>query len=264
MLNGALHVHSTYSDGELTLRELRDAYRALGCAFVAMTDHAEAFGVERLERYRAECAALSDDEFTFIAGLEFSCLNRMHVLGMGVTELATSRDPQAVFAHVKSHGGVSVIAHPQDSAFATIESFGVLPSGIEVWNSKYDGRYAPRVGTFDLLTRLRQRRPDLRAFFGQDMHWRRQFRGLFVEVKAASSDAAALLQALARGDFAARKGRLTLPSNGQLAPALRTRFAEVHVRSERIRHLVKKARGLVSRFGVPVPPSVKSHLRRIF
>jgi hypothetical protein len=34
-----------------------------------------------------------------------------------------------------------------------------LHRGIETWNSKYDGRYAPRSGTFALLQRLRQRAP---------------------------------------------------------------------------------------------------------
>jgi hypothetical protein len=265
MLRGAIHIHSTYSDGELTLSELKDVYQAAGCSFLAMTDHAEAFGAEQLERYVAECRALSDETFTFVAGLEFACLNRMHVLGLGVTTLATSREPQEVFAHIERKDGISVIAHPLDTAFPWIESFQKLPSGIEVWNSKYDGRYAPRVATFDLLSRLKQKRPDLRAFFGQDLHWRRQFKGLFVETNLSRPDAGALLAALARGDYVARKGlRLQLPSTGELSAAQRSRFIESHWRSERIRGLVKTARGFASRFGMPVPPGVKAQLRRIF
>jgi aryl-alcohol dehydrogenase-like predicted oxidoreductase len=49
--------------------------------------------------------------------------------------------------------------------------FDPLPDGIEVWNSKYDGRYAPRPGTFEMLARTKVRRPDVRAFYGQDLHW---------------------------------------------------------------------------------------------
>jgi hypothetical protein len=173
MLNGAIHIHSTWSDGEFTLAELRDVYRAAGCVFVGMTDHAESFSAESLERYVAECASLSDADFTMIPGLEFTCLNRMHVLGLGTTALATSRDPQDVIARIDELGGISVIAHPMDSAFAWIETFTTLPRGIEVWNTKYDGRYAPRVGTFDLLARLQARRSDMKAFYGQDMHWKR-------------------------------------------------------------------------------------------
>ena len=130
MLKGAIHVHSTYSDGEFTLAELREVYLSLGCRFVCMTDHAEYFDAARLTEYVAESASLSDARFQFIAGLEFSCDQRMHVLGFGVTRLAGTTDPQAVIRHIKGESGLAVIAHPLDSAFAWIESFDELPHGI--------------------------------------------------------------------------------------------------------------------------------------
>ena len=88
MLKGAIHIHSTYSDGEFTLPELRDVFRSAGCAFVCMTDHAEAFDAESLHRYQAECEALSDGSFCFIAGLEYGCEQKMHILGYGARRLA--------------------------------------------------------------------------------------------------------------------------------------------------------------------------------
>lgn len=264
MLRGAIHLHSTYSDGEWTLQQLRDLYVAEGCSFLAMTDHAESFSPDSLRRYIEECEALSGPGFAMIPGLEFSCLNRMHVLGIGVPKLATSKDPQEVFAHIERGGGLSIIAHPLDSAFPWIESFTTLPSGIEVWNSKYDGRYAPRVATFDLLARLQQRRSDMRAFYGQDLHWRRQYRGLFVDVDSAVARRADILEALTRGAYVAVKRHLRLPSTGRLTAEQRVSFQEVHLRSERLRGLLKKARGLVTRWRMPVPSGVKAQLRRMF
>jgi hypothetical protein len=38
-LKGALHVHTTCSDGELTIKEAAVVYEALGFDFVALTDH---------------------------------------------------------------------------------------------------------------------------------------------------------------------------------------------------------------------------------
>ena len=35
----ALHVHSTFSDGEFTLAELREKYLLAGCSVVGMADH---------------------------------------------------------------------------------------------------------------------------------------------------------------------------------------------------------------------------------
>src|SRR6185437_8385538 len=75
MLQGVLHIHSTYSDGEFKLAELREIYLASGCRFACVTDHADAFASDpgRLDDYRRECDARSDDRFRFIAGLEYTC-----------------------------------------------------------------------------------------------------------------------------------------------------------------------------------------------
>ena len=62
-------------------------------------------------------------------------------------------------------------------------SFARTPHGLETWNSKYDGRHSPRGRTFRLLHRLQKRRPTLRAFYGQDLHWRMQCGRLFTLVE---------------------------------------------------------------------------------
>ena len=38
-LKGQLHVHTTFSDGRLTLQEATDVYEDLGFDFIAITDH---------------------------------------------------------------------------------------------------------------------------------------------------------------------------------------------------------------------------------
>ena len=264
MIKGAIHVHSTYSDGEFTLAELREVYAALGCRFVCMTDHAEDFDAKKLAAYVAECERLSDEQFRFIAGLEFNCDRRMHVLGFGVTRLVETTDPQAVIRHIKGEGGVAVIAHPMDSAFEWIESFDELPDGIETWNSKYDGRYAPRPQTFALLGRLQRRAPQMRAFYGQDLHWRRQHRGLLNYLQTAGSDREAVLSALAGGDYFAMKGDAELPSSGRLAAELLARLGDANRRYARRRQVIKQAKRLIDRVGLRVPAPLKAQLRRIF
>src|SRR5579864_5646746 len=201
MLRGALHIHSTYSDGEFTLGELRDVLFASGCRFACVTDHADPFDAESLRTYRLECEERSDADFRFIPGLEFSCLNQMHILGYGVTSLIESVDPERVIADIARHGGLAVVAHPKNDAFDSIERLEPVPDGIEVWNSKYDGQYAPRRSTFALLGRLQARRPDVRAFYGLDLHWRHQYRGLFTEVACEVPDRDSVLAALRHGAY---------------------------------------------------------------
>ena len=264
MLKGAIHIHSTYSDGEFTLSELRDLFRAEGCAFVCMTDHAEFFDAESLGKYHAECAAFSDVSFCFVPGLEYGCEQKMHILGYGARRLATTENPQEIIRYIEEQGAISVIAHPKDEHFPWIESFDILPRGIETWNSKYDGRMAPRPGTFAMLQRLRSHRSDMQAFYGQDLHWRKQFHELFVHLDCDACAPASILAALARGAYTGNKGELALPSSGILPEDLLAVFEKGHRKSDRIRKFMKSGKKALDRIGLKVPASVKAQLRRIF
>lgn len=264
MFKGAIHCHSTYSDGEFTLQELREMFIAGGFDFVCMTDHAEFFDAARLSAYVQECEALSDKRFRFIAGLEYECERRMHILGYGVTSLAGTTDPQEVIRHIEREGGISVIAHPMDTMFPWIETFAILPRGIETWNSKYDGRYAPRPGTFQLLQRLQERKPEMLAFYGTDLHWRKQFRGLSNHLRSETTQRADVLAAFAAGDYAGVKGDLELPSSGRLPEALMRRFANTNRRYHLVRSLLKNTKKMSGRLGKKLPAPVKAQLRRIF
>ncbi len=264
MLKGAIHIHSTYSDGEFALPELRAIFATEGCAFVCMTDHAEAFDAHSLAAYQAECEALSDAAFRFVPGLEYECEQRMHILGYGAERLASTQDPQQVIRHIDSQNAISVIAHPKDAFFQWIETFEVLPAGIEVWNSKYDGRYAPRPGTFALLQKLQQRKPEMMAFYGQDLHWKKQFRGLFVELNCEANEPPRILDALRRGNYSGVKGDISLPSSGEVPSALLAEFAEQHGKADRMRNVFKSGKKALERMGIKVPASVKAKLRGIF
>jgi hypothetical protein len=265
MLKGAIHVHSTYSDGEFTLQEIKDLFLAEGCSFVCMTDHAEAFEKEgKLLAYVQELESLSDATFLFVPGLEYECEQRMHILGYGTTAPSGTTDPQAVIRHIEAQGAVSVIAHPKDSMFPWIESFGTLPQGIEAWNSKYDGQYAPRVETFRLVQRMQTRRPDLRSFYGQDLHWRKQYRGLFVFLNTEELGRRAILNDLATGNFIARKDDLELSSDGVLSDELCRRFSDAHKNSLRLRAFLKTGKQTLDRMGIRVPAGLKAQIRRIF
>jgi hypothetical protein len=264
MLKGALHAHSTYSDGEFTLRELREVFLSDGCSFLGMTDHAEYFDEPSIERYISECESLSDETFRLLPGLEYRCERNMHILGYGATKPTSSSGPQEVIRHIDAQDAVSVIAHPRDDFFAWIESFDTLPQGIETWNTKYDGRYAPRPGTFGLLQRLKERCPEMRAFYGQDLHWKKQFRGLHVLLDCDAPESTKILAALAAGKYTGQKDNLQLPSSGVLPESLLEEFGGVQARSHRMWRFLKNGKQTLDRLGIRVPDSLKAQLRRIF
>jgi hypothetical protein len=264
MLKGVLHIHSRYSDGEFTLDELRKIFLSEGCSFVCMTDHAEYFDEDSVRHYVAECESLSDTKFRFVPGLEYRCERNMHILGYHATQLTQATDPQEVIRHIDAQGAVSVIAHPKNDFFQWIEGFAAMPRGIETWNTKYDGRYAPRSGTFALLQRLKQQSPGMHAFYGLDLHWKKQFRSFFVTLDCDSVETDAILAALRMGKYAGQKDDLQLPSSGILPGPLLEQFDRVHARFDRMRRWSKSGKKVLDRWGIRFPESVKAQLRRIF
>lgn len=264
MLKGVLHFHSTYSDGEFTITELRRIYSDAGCHFALITDHAESFDQPKLEKYVAECEANSDGDFLFIPSLEFSCDKKMHVLGYGVTELTRMTDAQQVIGHIGNSGGVAVIAHPRNDMLEWIETFASLPDGIEAWNTKYDGQYAPRREVFELIQRLQERKPELRAFYGQDLHWKKQYRGLFNVLDVDTHSRESILQALAEGKYHGLKDGLELPSDAHLTAIQLADFQRVNDRSATVRGFAKATNAFLKRLHLKVPDSIKAHIRRIF
>ena len=264
MIKAALHVHSTFSDGEFTLSELREKFLLAGCGLIGMADHADAFDTEKALQYVAACKALSDDRLRFLPGLEFGCVQRMHIVGYGVTSLIESTDPATVIAHIRANGGVAVIAHPPAQLFELIERMENLPDGIEGWNSKYDGRYAPRPATFELIGRLRASRPSLRAFYGQDLHWRKQYAGLFNMLDVPLAERTLVLEALRGGAFEGSTAVLRLPSSGQLDAEQMQAFARVNARSQRFRSALRSTRQMMGGAFALLPAPLKAQLRRFF
>jgi hypothetical protein len=261
-MKAALHVHTTYSDGELTLPAVRDLFLADGCRVVCLADHAEYFEGVTLGRFVEECASLSDSRITLVPGLEFGCVGRMHIVGYGVTRLVASQDAIEVIGHIASCGGISVIAHPSEDHLRQIRALQQLPDGIEVWNTKYDGPGVPRRSVFDLVQELRAAKPDLLAFYGLDLHWERQPRPLLTEVGAEHAGVDAVIAALRQGRFVGLHGQQRLPSDASVAEPQLADFAIRYARANRIRGIVRRLKRWSGPLGRAVPAPIKSRLRR--
>jgi hypothetical protein len=229
-----------------------------------MTDHAEAFDESKLHSYVNECQSLSSDYFRIVPGLEYECQARMHILGYGMTSRLETKDPQQVIERINRAGGISVIAHPPERVFQWIESFGHQANGIEVWNTKYDGRYAPRPSTFALLGRLQTTSQSVHAYYGLDLHWKHQYSGLLNHLDCASLSNEQILGALASGSYYATNRTIELPSNGKLTEQLLSRFAVAQARSSRCRSLVQQCTRTLDQVGIRLPSPIKSQLRALF
>ena len=203
--NGALHVHTTRSDGRLTPEESMEFHRSNGYHFLAITDH----------DVITDIAHLSTPDFLNIPGVEVSYGHNpagqsYHIVLVGISRL--SRPPigqpiQTVIDQWASAAQLAFLAHPYWSGTTLLE---MLPlerlAGMEIFNTSAQtdlGKGLATVHWDDLL--LRDKR--WLGFAVDDTHGiNDDAAGGWVVVKSETLTRAAILAALNQGAFYASSG----------------------------------------------------------
>jgi hypothetical protein len=219
MKRGIFHVHSVFSDGEERLERLIEVFRDSGMSFAAVSDHAEVFDAARMEEYVSLCESLSDERFLVIPGLEFALHGgHIHILGYGIGRRVRFAQMDELVDGIHKEGGIAVLAHPPSGSTNLIASIKAKLDGIEVWNGRYDGVYAPRAESFQLLRRIRSHNVHAAAYCGIDLHKMSQARKpIYAEVDAETLDRSTIMSALRAGRFTLRGGNIAIPSSGDLS-----------------------------------------------
>ena len=201
-LRGIVHVHSHYSyDGKNSLQEIGQAARGIGLDFVCMTEHSDTFDPNKMSNFVKECEALSSPEFLMIPGIEFTCHDTLHLLGIGIRSYISSSDPVEVNGFIQQNGGLSVVAHPMRRKYQMPPALLSVVNGIEIWNVVYDGRYFPNVMALDLYLKAKISNPGLVAFLGRDLHRLRNFHQSSIRLENSELDERKILNALRMGRF---------------------------------------------------------------
>ncbi|MFN8477534.1 MAG: CehA/McbA family metallohydrolase [Kouleothrix sp.] len=140
---GALHMHSTYSDGSGSVEDLIRAAQAAGLRWIILTDHDTLAG-QPYEGWHSNLLVIVDHEIT---------PDRNHFLALNVDEVVDNTlAPQDFVDAVYARGGFGIIAHPDEhlkndfkdiyrwddwSVDGPRERAG-RPVGIELWNHLSD------------------------------------------------------------------------------------------------------------------------------
>lgn len=137
-VRGAVHVHTTLSDGGGTPEEVAAAAKRAGLAFVAITDHNN-LDAKPFEGYH--------DGVLVLVGSEISTASSGHVVGLGLREdpaFRFSGDPYDALDDIRLLGGVAFAAHPlsprPDFRFTAWDLPG--PWGLELLNGDSQWRAA--------------------------------------------------------------------------------------------------------------------------
>lgn len=214
-LKGNLHSHSTYSDGNLTPLQMKEAYKKHGYDFLAVTDH---------DIY-ADTRALSDDTFTMLQGFELwsnaSNDKDIHVHFLWDDEIEGIRHGQilhlpertgkvaAAFAYkMREKGAYVMLNHPHWSMLTSAEIEDENPyHAVEIIN--YGSEWLECSGDSSVFwTELLYRgikiwnggSDDNHNDFSIDSMYSDSFGG-FTVVKAKDRSAKSILEALKAGSF---------------------------------------------------------------
>ena len=214
ILKGILHVHSNYSyDGQHSLEEIARYGKERGYAFLGMSEHSDTLDEARMEKYIEECQRLSTQECLIIPGIEFTCDNNLHLIGLGLKKYTNQSDPLKVTDFIHKYGGIAIIAHPIRYNYNIPSGLAQAVDGIEVWNASYDGRFIPNDRSLKLIKEIKKKNKSIIAFGGQDLHQIRNNCCVEISILCKELSQGAILFAIKKGESSITNGYFNLDSN---------------------------------------------------
>lgn len=261
-VRGVAHVHSTYSfDGCLNLHDLAGFFQERGIDFVLMSEHVETLDTDKINAFISDCKTCSNEKFLLIPGIEIDALN---ALFFGV-------QPVNIWAHIEhlaqqlaAGGALVAVSHPVKVKKSVPQITASMVEGVEVWNSRHDGKLAinNRIVRFWLELRKSLGRP-LVPLCGIDFHNRDDFVPLVFELTCERLDQAEIMAAIRAGRHRIVHSNKPVPldfTSGELAPLYR-------MRSLLYRSVYEAVYGVhraVRRVGLKAPTGLRRLLRRVF
>ena len=194
---GALHTHTTESDGKTSPSDLARAYRELGFHFLVFTDHGKVTTLNE-----------PSDDFLTLGGIEIGLATGdpdkyWHLIGVG-TDGVTRADfdsPVRMHEYLRSRAAFCILAHPYWSQL-TGKDLTLLEglASVEVWNTGCELEIGRGFAEYqwDYCLSAGRRTTGVAV---DDCHSRRDVGAGWVMVKAAELSADAITDALSRGRF---------------------------------------------------------------
>jgi hypothetical protein len=105
VVRGAMHVHTTNSDGSGTPEEVAAAAARAGLQFVIFTDHGDATRPPESPRYRSGVLAIDAVEVSTASG-------HVIALGLGRSPYPMRGEPADVLEDLQRLGAMTIVAHP--------------------------------------------------------------------------------------------------------------------------------------------------------
>ncbi len=202
LVKGALHIHSLASnDGELSLPRIADLYRSRGFQFICLAEHSDDMTEHKVAMSRQKAEHLTGADFCIVGGIEYSCRDKLHIVGVGCERLLDTSNPVRLVRDIRAAGGFAVLAHPRRIRWNCSSGLAAVLNAVEVWNVRYDGKYLPCPQALDFFNRMKVLNPKLLAAVGDDLHGLGGFHPLGIHLSVPSLDRESILRELIGGRY---------------------------------------------------------------
>lgn len=210
MLLGDFHIHSTFSDGKLTIPQIVDLYGQNGFDVIAITDHVceqssvmgkfaqyfeysltEATFPLYLEILKSEAErAWEQYEMLLIPGVEVTKNSiyyprSAHILALGVQEFISADQPTLeILKEIRGQNGLSVAAHPVPNRKSETQT-------LHLWDNRDE--FGPWIDAWEVASGAEIFIPVLTSQYAKlassDLHVRKQINSWKTKLKAEKSQA---------------------------------------------------------------------------
>jgi hypothetical protein len=214
---GIIHVHSNFSsDGQHSLKEIVHFGKKRGYNFIGMSEHSDTFDKDKMSGYVKKCQMLSDSDLLIIPGLEFTCEDNIHIIGLGIEDYIDSKNTLKVISFIHQQNGIAIIAHPSRNDYKISPELVRMVDGIEVWNILYDGRFVPNIHSLNFIRKLRKENSSILALGGQDLHRITNHINVEIILSCKELNKTVILSALKKGDFKISNSYFQLDSRREI------------------------------------------------
>ena len=254
-IQGTVHCHSEHSfDAQMPYAELREFFRARGLSFVCITEHIEYLDQANVDAIIKDCETNSDEEFLFIPGIEMDYF-KIYFLGVSPTQIDFT-DHRSIFDSLHPNAELCIFSHPIKARYRYPQWLIDRCDGVEILNTKHDGRHYFRPQSERLLRQVRAQRPQAVGVAGMDFHSPKQYSGTHMVLREGiplTRDA--VLQAIRAGEFEIfMNGR-----NLSTYPLAKRTLLRARIHAMDVAHRVNKR---LADSGIRVPRGLKRLFRK--
>jgi hypothetical protein len=230
LIKGALHVHSQAShDGKVSLPKIADLYRRRGFQFICIAEHSEDMTTRKITGLREKAEYLSSADFRIIVGIEYSCADALHIVGVGCEALLDTSDPVRLVQDIRSARCFSILAHPLRLCWRCSPELAASLDAVEVWNVRYDGKYLPSPPALEFFNRMKALNPKLLAAVGDDFHGLGGFYPLSICMSVNSLDRESILTELIGGRYQIGGPGFHTAATSSFSPTVLASFRALHI-----------------------------------